>query len=132
GLIGAAVTSVPGASAAYLGGVVSYATPLKAVLAGVPDQILQLHGPVSAETAAAMATGVRALTDADWGLSATGVAGPDPQDGHAPGEVWIGVAGPRTGPLAERIDCVGDREAIRTAAVVAALNLLLRQLALNP
>lgn len=124
GLIGAAITAVPGASAGYLGGVVAYATELKHVLAGVPADLLAEVGPVSAETAVALASGIRTLTGADWGLAATGVAGPDPQDGHEPGEVWLGLAGPDVAPAAVRNDFEGDRRAVRDATVLAALQLL--------
>lgn len=124
GLIGAALTAVAGASAAYLGGVVAYATPQKARLAGVPTDLLDAHGPVSAQTAAALAAGVRAATGADWAIAATGVAGPDPQDGHEPGEVWLGLAGPGVPARAVRHAFTGDRAAIRDATVAAALGLL--------
>lgn len=128
GLIGAAITTVPGASSAYLGGVVAYATGMKSKLSAVPEQLLAEHGPVSLQAAAAMAAGVRELTGADWALAATGVAGPDPQDGHAPGEVWLGLAGPQGGPVARRYDFFGDRAAIRQDSVTAALELLLAAL----
>lgn len=124
GLIGAAVTSVPGASAVYLGGLITYATDLKARLGGVPTDLLAANGPVSAQTAAAMAAGVRRATGADWGVAATGVAGPDPQDGHVPGEVWLGLAQPGGAVRTLRVDAAGDRQAVRSAAVAAALGLL--------
>ncbi len=126
GLIGGAITAVPGASASYLGGVVSYATRLKNELAGVPLSVLDAWGPVAEATAAAMAAGVRARVGADWGLAVTGVAGPDPQDGHRPGEVWIGIARPDGSSAASRIDLDGSREQIRTATVRAALARLLQ------
>jgi nicotinamide-nucleotide amidase len=124
GLIGAAITAVPGASAAYLGGVVAYATPLKHRLAGVPEEVLSVSGPVSPQTAIALAVGVRMATGADWVVAATGVAGPDPQDGHGPGEVWLGLAGPEAPASAQRYRFGGDRRAIREASVLAALHLL--------
>jgi nicotinamide-nucleotide amidase len=124
GLLGAAITAVPGASAAYLGGVVAYATLMKHRLAGVDAALLAVHGPVSEQTAIALADGVRAATGADWALATTGVAGPDPQDGHAPGEVWVGVAGPAGPATAVRYDFTGDRGAVRRATVLAALELL--------
>lgn len=124
GLIGAAVTAVAGASRAYLGGVVAYDTGVKARLAGVPQGVLDSDGPVATETALAMARGVRALTGADWGIAATGVAGPDPQDGHQPGEVWLAVAGPDEQEAAQRHQFAGDRAAVRAASVTAALGLL--------
>jgi nicotinamide-nucleotide amidase len=94
GLAGAALTEVPGSSAAFRGGVQVYATDLKERLAGVPRDVLERHGAVSAETAAAMAEGVRSSLGADWGLALTGVAGPEPQQEHPPGTVHVAVAGP--------------------------------------
>ena len=85
GLFCATLATVPGASATLRGGVVVYATELKTALAGVPVDLLAAHGPVSPEAAAALADGVRARCGASWGLGLTGVAGPDPVDGHGPG-----------------------------------------------
>lgn len=124
GLLGAAITSVPGASAVYRGGVIAYATDLKARLAGVPADLLARFGPVSPQVAAALASGVRGVAGSDWALATTGVAGPEGQDGHAPGEVWLGIAGPDGEPRAVRCDLRGDRAAVRGAAVAAALALL--------
>jgi nicotinamide-nucleotide amidase len=124
GLLGAAITAVPGASAAYLGGVVVYATAMKHRLAGVDAALLAEVGPVSERTAVALADGVRFATGADWAVATTGVAGPDPQDGHQPGEVWVGLAGPSGESLAVRYDFTGDRRAVREATVAAAIALL--------
>lgn len=128
GLLGAALTEPPGSSAAFRGGVQAYATDLKASLAGVPDDVLAEHGPVSAETAAAMAVGVRSRLGATWGVALTGVAGPDPQDGHPPGTVHVAVSGP-DGVVARSRRLPGDRERVRALAVVAALHLLWTRLA---
>src|SRR3954454_10565909 len=92
GLFCATLASVPGASATLRGGVVVYATELKAVLAGVPAALLAEHGPVSPETAAALAEGIRVRCGATWGVGLTGVAGPDPVDGHGPGRVYLGLS----------------------------------------
>jgi nicotinamide-nucleotide amidase len=130
GLIGATLTSVPGASLSYRGGVVSYATDLKATLLGVPHELLAADGPVAPTTAEAMAHGVALRCSADWGLAVTGVAGPDSQDGHPVGEVYVGVwsmAGD-SGQV-ERLALSGDRQAIREATVTAALSLLAGRLA---
>jgi nicotinamide-nucleotide amidase len=129
GLLGAAITAVPGASAAYVGGVVAYATPMKHRLAGVDADLLAAVGPVSERTAIALAAGVRAATGADWAVATTGVAGPASQDGHEPGEVWVGIAGPMLAATAVRYDFTGDRAAVRTAAVQAALALVAGALA---
>src|SRR3954468_7565574 len=85
GLFCATLAEVPGASATLRGGAVVYATDLKAVLAGVPREVLDRHGAVRPETAAALATGIRERCTATWGVGLTGVAGPDPAEGHAPG-----------------------------------------------
>lgn len=124
GLLGAALTAVPGASTVYLGGVVGYATAMKARLAGVAPQLLAEHGPVSEPTAIALATGIKEITGADWALSTTGVAGPDPQDGRAPGEVWVGLAGPAGIAVARQQHFDGDRADVRALAVAAAVALL--------
>jgi nicotinamide-nucleotide amidase len=129
GLLGAAITAVPGASAAYVGGVVAYATPMKHRLAGVDADLLATQGPVSERTAMALAAGVREATDADWAIATTGVAGPTSQDGHEPGEVWVGIAGPGVAATAVRYDFTGDRAAVRAATVQAALALLAGALA---
>jgi nicotinamide-nucleotide amidase len=121
GLIGATITAVPGASKAYLGGLITYATELKAGLAGVAADVLAQFGPVSPQTAEAMAAGVRQVTGADWAIAVTGVAGPDPQDGHQPGEVWLGLAGPGGVRSVSRMDLAGSRDQIRSATVSAAL-----------
>ena len=86
GMVGQLLTDVPGASASYLGGVISYATDLKATLAGVNVATLDQLGPVSERTAAEMARGVARRCNADWGIATTGVAGPEAQDGHPVGQ----------------------------------------------
>lgn len=114
GLASATVATVPGASAVLRGGLVTYATDLKASLAGVPEKILDRYGPVSAVTARHMARGAQSVCGATWGVALTGVAGPDPQDGHPVGEVHIAVAGPSrtvSHPAAEILaDVVGVSE----------------------
>lgn len=92
GLLVAELIAVPGASAVVRGGVVAYATELKSALLGVDAALLAASGPIHPEVARQMASGVRERLGADIGISTTGVAGPDPQDGHQPGEVWLGFA----------------------------------------
>jgi nicotinamide-nucleotide amidase len=127
GLFCATLATVPGASATLRGGVVVYATELKTVLAGVPAAVLAEHGAVSPETAAALADGVRARCAAAWGVALTGVAGPDPVDGQRPGRVYVGIAGPGATDVHE-LDLPGDRSAVRTGAVAAAMRALLARL----
>ncbi len=126
GLLGARVTSVAGSSAVYRGGVVTYATELKVALLGVPAGLVEQHGVISPECAEAMASGVRILTGATYGVSTTGVAGPDPQEDRPPGTVFVGVAGP-TGVHAVGLALGGDREAVREQTVAAALFALSEQ-----
>jgi nicotinamide-nucleotide amidase len=122
GLLAASIVDVAGASAVFRGGLVVYATDLKATLAGVPSSLLAAHGPVHPLVAAALAAGARQRCGADWGLATTGVAGPDPQDGIEPGTVYVAVDGPTS--RVQRLDLHGDRAAIRAATVAAALALL--------
>ena len=123
GLLGARVTAVPGASAAYVGGVISYATEVKRSLLGVPPEVVLGHGVVSAPAAEAMAGAVRALLGADVGVSTTGVAGPEPQEAKPVGLVHVAVADAR-GVVAVEHRFPGDRSGVRDAAVDAALTLL--------
>jgi nicotinamide-nucleotide amidase len=122
GLVGAALTDVPGVSAVYRGGVVVYATDLKAKLAGVPEDLLAAVGPVHPDTAAALATGVRERLNATYGLATTGVAGPDPQAGVAAGTVYVAAAGPDAVQV-RKLELSGDRGAIRRGSVQAVLEL---------
>jgi nicotinamide-nucleotide amidase len=128
GQLAASIVDVPGASRVFRGGLVVYATDLKASLAGVPAALLEEHGPVHPDVAAALAEGVRRVCRADWGLATTGVAGPDPQHGIAPGTVYVAVSGP-TGTHVTGLSLAGDRAAIRSAAVAAAVALLTGELA---
>jgi nicotinamide-nucleotide amidase len=123
GLLAAAIVDVPGASRVFRGGLVVYATDLKASLAGVPDELLARRGPVDPDVARALAAGARRRCGADWGLATTGVAGPEPQHGTPVGTVYVACAGPGAeGVRGFRLD--GDRPTVRKATVAAALQLL--------
>jgi nicotinamide-nucleotide amidase len=124
GLLAATIVDVPGASKVFRGGLVVYATDLKAALAGVPEDLLAQRGPVDPDVAGWLATGARQRCGADWGLGTTGVAGPDPQHGIPPGTVYVGLAGPGGTGAVRRLDLPGDRAAIRRSTVIAALALL--------
>lgn len=127
GLLGAALTARPGSSATYRGGVVVYATDLKQSLAGVPPEVLAEHGAVSEQTALALARGAADRLGADWGLSVTGVAGPDEQEGKPVGTVFVGVAGP-AGDHAKQLRVPGDRDRVRSISVTQGLDQLRRHL----
>lgn len=125
GGIGAALTAVPGASAVYKGGVVSYTNEVKNRILGVPQEILDRYGAVSMWTAGYMASGVRDLLKADVAVSVTGLAGPDGDEfGHPVGTVFIGYAsGPKS--IAKQYHFHGSREEIREQTIEAALELIL-------
>lgn len=123
GAVGAALTSVPGASAVYVGGLIAYATRLKVELLGVPLEIVYGDGVVSAACARAMAAGVRTAFGADVGVSTTGVAGPDRQEGKPAGTVFVAVADAR-GEAVRPLRLSGSRDVIRAASVEAALALV--------
>ncbi len=124
GLLGARLTAAAGASDWFRGGVIAYDDAVKRDLLGVPRDLLQRHGAVSAECARAMAEGARGAADADWALSVTGVAGPGGGTARKPvGLVYIGVAGP-SGSAAHEHHFRGDRERVRERSVAAALHRL--------
>jgi nicotinamide-nucleotide amidase len=128
GLVSARLTAVPGASAVFKGGVVSYANEVKESALGVQPELLERHGAVSAEVAQAMAEGVRVRLGADIGVSVTGVAGPDGGTEDKPvGLVFVHAVGP-DGEEARRSELPGDREMIRGRATAAALHLVRRLL----
>ena len=128
GLVSARLTSVPGSSTVFLGGVVAYADGVKERELGVPASLLAEHGAVSAEAAQAMAQGVRERLGADVGVAVTGVAGPDGGTEDKPvGLVFVHAAGPE-GEEARRTELPGDREMVRGRAAAAALHLVRRLL----
>lgn len=125
GLLCSALVEVPGASAAVRGGIVAYATAIKHSLLGVDAALLEERGAVDPEVAAQMAIGAARQLGADIGVSTTGVAGPDPQDGQPVGTVYVAVWRRGSAPAQVsglRLD--GDRESIRAQTVAAALELL--------
>lgn len=127
GLLGAALTDIPGASAVFRGGVIAYATDVKASALGVPSSLLDACGAVHPDVAAAMADGVRRLLSADVGVGTTGVAGPDPADGRPPGTAHIAVAVGGGGAV-RSLSLSGSRDEIRRQTVLEALWLLRRAL----
>ena len=128
GLLGQRITSVPGSSHYFLGGVVCYSDKLKTKLVGVPESMLKRKGAVSAEVAEALARGIRSRAGATLGVGITGVAGPEGgSPGKPVGTVFISLAeAHRAKTVKHRFP--GDRERIRQFATQAALNLVRRKL----
>ena len=125
GGVGSAITSVSGSSAIFWGGVISYDNSVKREVLGVPQDVLETKGAVSAECAQAMAEGVRRLLKTDFAVSITGIAGPGGGSAEKPvGLVWFGIASSDE-VKTERLVFPGDRNAVRAAAVEHALALLL-------
>jgi PncC family amidohydrolase len=124
GLIGAAITTVPGSSGYFLGAIVAYADAAKVALLDVPEATLEAHGAVSAQAAIAMAAGARARLGATLAVSVTGIAGPDGGSPAKPvGLTYVALAGP-AGDEVRRLVLAGDRDAVRDAAAAAALSWL--------
>ena len=137
GQLGSTITAIPGASKIYRGGVIAYASDLKTDLLGVSGALLSEGGAVQAQVALDMATGVAQRLDAEFGLAVTGVAGPDSQDGHLPGTVFVAcIQRDEQGSVIDSVvdqlhlfpESTDPREAraqIREETVAAALELLL-------
>ena len=130
GGVGYTITGVSGSSAVFWGGVISYDNSVKRDVLGVPEEVLATKGAVSSECAAAMAAGARRLLKTDLAVSLTGIAGPGGGTAEKPvGLVWFGLASggsrSRATVITEKKVFHGDREAVHTAAIEHALNLLL-------
>jgi nicotinamide-nucleotide amidase len=128
GIVGARLTSVPGSSAYFLGGFLTYTDAIKTALLGVDPAILAEHTAVSETVARAMAEGARARTGATWGLALTGIAGPDGGTETVPvGTVFIACAGP-DGTETRKLSLAGDRDRVRTWSAQAALDILRKKI----
>ena len=131
GLLLQALTAAPGSSAVVRGGVVAYHDDLKRGLLGVPLEVLQRHGSVSAEVAEAMARGVRRLAGADLGLAATGIAGPGGATELKPVGLAFVAAVSAERSLVGAHHWQGDRQSNRAASAAAALQLALELLEID-
>ena len=130
GLVGYMLSTVPGSSRYFPGGVIAYTGGLKQKVLGVSDELYDTKGSVSAEMAIAMATGVRDLTGTDFAISTTGVTGPTGGRSGLPiGSFYIGLVGPGGLEIAERIQAdAGERDGNKRQAAQAVLELLGRHL----
>lgn len=125
GLLGKLLTDVPGSSAVYPGGVISYCNEVKHAVLSVDSELLEREGAVCAPVAAQMAESVRRLLNADYGISTTGVAGPGSDDrGNPEGLVYAAITGGESTKVLE-LHLSGNREEIREAAVKALFEELL-------
>ncbi|GAC1371770.1 MAG: competence/damage-inducible protein A [Ktedonobacteraceae bacterium] len=127
GLLASTITDFHSSSKHFIGGIVTYSTPLKAQM-GVPQAILEQHGAVSEETARAMAHAAREQLKTDFGIGVTGVAGPDKQEGKPVGTVYIAVEGPEGIVTGMGPGWRGSRADNKSRAVLSALDLLRRYL----
>ena len=127
GMISMWITSVAGSSRHFLGGVCSYSNESKTSLLGVDAGVIAKNGAVSGAVVRAMADGVKKRLNSTWSISVSGIAGPDGGTAEKPvGTVWIGIAGPSTNEE-RKFNFPGDRQAVREAAAVAAIQFLLEK-----
>lgn len=113
------ITSVSGASKIFVGGITAYQNVIKEQLLGVELETISKNSVVSEAVALAMAAGARKKFATTWAIATTGVAGPDPLEGHQPGEVWIAITGPIN--KAAKLTLTGSRDAIREATIASAI-----------
>jgi nicotinamide-nucleotide amidase len=131
GFVSHLITTVPGSSAYYTGGVVSYANAVKMEELGIPSDMLELNGAVSQPVVEKMATGVRTALRTDWSVALSGIAGPDGGTPDKPvGTVWIAVAGPK-GVQSKLVNFPGTRELVIERSALAGLNMLRKRLLEN-
>lgn len=126
GLIGAAITALPGSSEYFKGGIIAYSNEVKTSLLKVSSEVLKTHGAVSRECAEAMARGVKQLMNVDCAIAVTGIAGPGGGTFAKPvGLIYICI---NSGDIFEVVECrfAGDRESIRQETVEMAIGRLLK------
>ena len=119
GGLSGAITSIPGASDIFLGGVTAYASSVKISHLQVDPQLIAKHTVYSQEVAIAMAAGALESFHSTWAIATTGVAGPGPSEGITGGTVWVAIAGPINQTIELSLD--GERESVRNAAVSSAI-----------
>ena len=128
GNIAHVITLIPGSSEVFKGTAVTYATPMKTKVLGVPAETIEKQGVVSQKVVESMATGVRDLMEADFGVATTGIAGPSGGTEENPvGTVWIGVASAK-GVVSKRFNFGKDRENVINRATIAAYEMLRQQI----
>lgn len=128
GQLQAALTSIPGASQAFMGGFVTYTNYAKEKLLAIPAEVIDKHGSVSEQTAILMAEQAKQKLGADVGVSLTGVAGPDSLEGQPVGTVWIGIAYRNKAGYAQKFHFPRQRKYVQARAVLTALDLVRKEL----
>ena len=124
GGLGHAITTAPGSSQVFLGGVIAYSNEVKENILGVDGALINEFSVVSEEVANAMADAVRQKFGTTWGIATTGVAGPGDYQGIAEGTVWVAIRGPINQSIQLQLD--SGREAIRTGAISSAIGAFAR------
>lgn len=124
GGLGFALTQVPGASAVFLGGIISYTTDVKVRELGVGQAVIDQYKVVSEEVAIEMAEGAKNKFATTWAISTTGVAGPGDYQGVREGTVWIAIRGPINQSLTLTLD--GGRDGVRQGAISSAIGTFAR------
>ena len=128
GNIAHVITLIPGSSEVFKGTAVTYATPMKTKVLGVPSETIEKYDVVSQQVVESMAVGVRSLMEADFGVATTGIAGPSGGTEENPiGTVWIGLASP-SGVVSKRFNFGKDRENIINRATIAAYEMLRQEI----
>jgi nicotinamide-nucleotide amidase len=124
GGLGSAITSMPGASQVFLGGVIAYSNDVKINILGIDGALIDKFSVVSEEVAIAMADAVRAKFATTWGIATTGIAGPGDYLGMPEGRVWVAISGPVNQTIQLQLD--SGREGIRTGAISSAIGTFAR------
>lgn len=124
GGLGHALTTAPGASQVFLGGVIAYTNGVKVNFLGIDPALIEKHSVVSEEVANAMADAVREKFGTTWGMATTGIAGPGDYQGIPEGTVWVAIRGPSNQTIQLSLD--SGREAIRTGAISSAIGTFAR------
>ena len=119
GSLSSAITSIPGSSDVFLGGITAYQSSIKASHLGVSEELIAQHTVFSEEVAIAMAKGALKSFGSTWAISTTGVAGPGPSDGVAAGTVWVAIEGPVTQAI--ELSLSGERDSVRNATTASAM-----------
>ena len=119
GSLSSAITSIPGSSDVFLGGITAYQSSIKNSHLGVSEELIAKHTVFSEEVAIAMAKGALKSFGSTWAISTTGVAGPGPSDGVAAGTVWVAIEGPVTQAI--ELSLSGERDSVRNATTASAM-----------